>query len=490
VLRRTDLSIGFGLALGFLALYLTTLCQTVFWYDSAEYATAAAVLGIPHPPGYPLYTLIGHLFTYLPLEPAVAVNLMSAVFAATAVGLGYGLLRELGADRIAAVVGASTLGASRLFWSQAVIAEVYTPAVAALTAVTWLVVRGRRLERDRLIVFGAALAGLSLGLHLSIATCGLGLAFLVASRGCDGLGQMISRHQLRHRVALALSCLGAAAAGSLIFLYLPLRARMDPPLNFGDPSSWEQFKWHLTGGNYKSWFGGIDLGERARRIAELFYDQLLIVGLVIAAAGAVSVARRNAPVAVGLALMIAGNIYYFFDYRVHDIEVFLLPSIAISCWLVGLGAAEVRRQAAARISQERAWLNHAVSAALIAIPVLLIPANYNAVDLSDFDEAERFGDILVESLPRDAVIVNFTTPPEWKADAVFGFYYQKVKRARPDVHVTARAPNPREVLELLRRGVPVYLYHPVAAVVRLFEVVPDGPLYRVVGPRRPAPVIP
>jgi hypothetical protein len=473
------------LALAFLALYLTTLCQTVFWYDSAEYATAAAVLGIPHPPGYPLYTLIGHLFTYLPLEPAVAVNLMSAVFAATAVGLGYGLLRELGADRIAAVVGASSLGASRLFWSQAVIAEVYTPAVAALTAVTWLVVRGRRLERDRLIVFGAVVAGLSLGLHLSIATCGLGLAFLVASRGCSGLRQLLSRHHLRRRATLALACLAGAAAGSLIFLYLPLRARMQPELNFGDPSSWRQLKWHLTGGNYKNWFGDIDLGERAGRIAELFYDQLLIGGIAVAAIGAASVARRSPLVAVGLALMIAGNVYYFFDYRVHDIEVFFLPSIAVSCWLVGLGAAEIRRQAAARIRQERAWLNHAVSAALLAIPLLSIPANYNAVDLSDFDEAERFGDILSETLPEGAVILNFTTPPEWKADAVFGFYYQKVKRVRPDVHVTLRAPSPHEVLDLLRRSVPVYLYHPVAAVVRLFEVVPDGPLYRVVGPRQP-----
>ena len=70
-------------------LYLLTLCPVVFWYDSAEYVTAAVTLGIPHPPGYPLYTLLGHVFTWLPLDSALAVNGMSATFAALAVSLTY-----------------------------------------------------------------------------------------------------------------------------------------------------------------------------------------------------------------------------------------------------------------------------------------------------------------------------------------------------------------------------------------------------------------
>ena len=43
----------------------------------AEFVTAGVTHGITHPPGYPLYTLLGHLFTWLPIEPATAVNLMS-----------------------------------------------------------------------------------------------------------------------------------------------------------------------------------------------------------------------------------------------------------------------------------------------------------------------------------------------------------------------------------------------------------------------------
>lgn len=493
--RRPDLAIGVGLALGFFGLYALTLCRTVFWYDSAEYATAAAVLGIPHPPGYPLYTLIAHLFTYLPMEPAAAVNAMSAVFAALAVGLSYGLLRELGAGRVASIVGAAALGASRLFWSQAVIAEVYTPAIAALTAVTWLVVRGRRLERERLIVTGALVAGLGLGLHLSLATCGLGLAFLVVSRGCASVREVFSRAHLRQRALLSLGCVGAAFTGSLIFLYLPLRARMEPILNFGDPSSWKNFWWHVTGGNYKNWFGDIDRGERARLIAELFYDQLLVIGCVLAVLGLMggflarrmNLQRERSIVTLALIAMMLGNLIYFFDYRVHDIEVFFLPSIAVLCWLVGLGTDVVLTQVAARVRPEKNALVQLVAGVFLLFPLLLIPANYTAVDLSEFDDAERYGDLLVEGLPEGAVIINFTTPPEWKTDAVFGFYYQKVKRQRLDVRITQGAPRARQVIELLQKGVPVYLYHPVEPMLRLFRVAPDGPLYRVLGPRAPGP---
>lgn len=486
--RRIEIAIGAGLGLAFLILYLTTLCPGVFWYDSAEYATAAAVLGIPHPPGYPLYTLIGHVFTWLPLEPATAVNLMSAVFAALAVGLSYGLLRELGAGRLGAAVGAATLGASRLFWSQAVIAEVYTPNAAALVAVTWLLVRGHAQKRDRLIVAAALLAGLSLGLHLSIATCGIGFAVIVASARCDNLAEVASRHMLAARARLAGLCAAAAFAGSLIFLYLPLRARMKPALNFGDPSNWERFIWHITGGEYKKWFG-VDNAERAADLAGVFYEQLLIGGLLLAAIGAVAVARRRGIVAVALLAMVLGNVVYFFDYRVHDFEVFFIPTLVVLCWLVGMGADEALRVVRARVRAERRGLIAAVSVILALVPLALIPANYAAVDLSGFDDAERYAEALIETLPENAVIINFTSPPEWKVDAVFGFYYQKVKRARLDVKVTKRAPSAQVVVQLLREGTPVYLYHPVAPAVRLFEVVPEGPLYRIVAPRRrrPAP---
>lgn len=70
--------------------YLLTLAPTVYWGDSGELITVAYTLGIAHPSGYPTYTLLGHLFTYIPFGSiAWRVNLMSAVFASLAVMLLY-----------------------------------------------------------------------------------------------------------------------------------------------------------------------------------------------------------------------------------------------------------------------------------------------------------------------------------------------------------------------------------------------------------------
>jgi hypothetical protein len=104
--------------------YGLMLCRTVFWYDSAEYVTAAVTLGIPYPPGFPLCTIVGHAFTWLPIEPALAVRPMSSTFGAVVVALTYLVCRRLRLGRIPSGVAAATLGGGELFWSNAVIARV------------------------------------------------------------------------------------------------------------------------------------------------------------------------------------------------------------------------------------------------------------------------------------------------------------------------------------------------------------------------------
>ncbi|MFH1084241.1 MAG: DUF2723 domain-containing protein, partial [Chloroflexota bacterium] len=88
-----------------LALYVRTLAPSAMWYDMAEFPTAAYLLGIGHNTGYPLYLLLGKLFTYLPVgDVAYRVNLLSAVAAALCVSTVATIVWHLCQSRVAALL--------------------------------------------------------------------------------------------------------------------------------------------------------------------------------------------------------------------------------------------------------------------------------------------------------------------------------------------------------------------------------------------------
>jgi hypothetical protein len=465
-----------------LAIYWSTMCPTVYWYDSAEFAAAAHTLGIPHPPGYPLYTLVGHLFSYLPGDPAWRINFFSAVSAAIAVGLSYYVVRKLGARGSGAVVSAAFVATGPIFWFNALIAEVYAPALATLMGVLLLLFRGLERDDGRWTIGAAFLAGLGLGFHMGIATCGLGLVVLVLGLGVgDRLrGGLWSRRDLRRRIRVAVGAAAAAGAGSCIFLWLPIRASMSPKLNFGNPATWERFSWSITGGNYKGWFGdSYELGARATWLADLFVAQLSVVGLVLAVVGFAWLARKRPLLALAWGLAIAGNVWFFFDYLVHDAEVFFLPAYVLTACLAGLSMEW--------LSTAPRWARPVAVAAAGLIVVFNFVSSFNQVDLGGVTEARDWGETACAELPQEAIIVNYTTPPEWKLDMVFSAYFQTTLDRRPDVHVVSMPP-PVAIFQWAAAGHAVYAYAPVPLLAADFELAPEAGLFRIVRPRpRPAP---
>src|SRR5437867_794352 len=98
---RLSWLVGLGVSLLALAVYVLTLSPTVNFIDSGELIAVGVQAGIAHPPGYPLYSLLAVIGARLPFgDPAVGVNLISAVAGALAVGLFYALVYEIASHHL------------------------------------------------------------------------------------------------------------------------------------------------------------------------------------------------------------------------------------------------------------------------------------------------------------------------------------------------------------------------------------------------------
>src|SRR6266704_768609 len=139
-------------ALGALILYVATLAPTTQFWDTSEYIAAAYVLGIPHPPGNPLFVIIAHAWGLLPLAAGYAerINLLAAVTSAVAAGcwflIGERWIRGWVPARLprllAAVAGALVTATAFTVWNQSVVNEkVYTLSLLSIALVLWLIVR-------------------------------------------------------------------------------------------------------------------------------------------------------------------------------------------------------------------------------------------------------------------------------------------------------------------------------------------------------------
>lgn len=365
--------------LGALALltYLWTLAPTVLGADSGRFQARAYVLGIGHPTGYPTFIMFGKLFTFLPFnDVAYRVNLSSAVYATAAVVLLYLLARRV-AGRFPAFVAAAAFAVSRTFWSQAVIAEVYTLHALFLCATLLVLLIWGDTRKDRYLLGAAFLTGLSLTNHM---TSGLLIPASVL------LVWLTDRTRLRDWRLLTRAAL-LFLLGLTPYLYLPIRASMDPPLNYADPSTIGNFLDLVLGRQFadKMWAFGPD--QLPRREAMYWMDlrkQFNILLLVLALVGATRQYQRDRRLFATLALLLAGNLFYALEYNIEDIFVYFMPThLVLAIWMAVGTEALLERMRAAGAGSLRAVTRTVVLAALLLILGVSWWNTYAAVDQSD-----------------------------------------------------------------------------------------------------------
>jgi hypothetical protein len=225
-----------------LAGYVLTLAPSVTFWDAGEFIAAAKVLGIPHPPGTPLFVMIAHVWAMLvPVgEFAARTNLLSALFSAAGAGCLFLVAHESMGHfpprlrLLGAAAGAVLAGFGFTNWQNSNETEVYAVATFTIAAMAWLVLLWRRRRgeprAERLLLLVVYLAGISIGNHLLALLAGPAvLAFLFATVRGDPLPDPVARRrEWAQAAALAgvwsllvgtgLGSTGLAALGALCFL--------------------------------------------------------------------------------------------------------------------------------------------------------------------------------------------------------------------------------------------------------------------------------
>jgi hypothetical protein len=223
-----------------LALYVVTLAPTTAMWDASEYITAAYTLGIPHPPGNPLFVLLGRVASLLPLgNVAYRINLLAAVCSALAAGIWFLVAERVLAQwievrwvrRAGAILAAVLSATAFTVWNQSVVNEkVYTVSLAFFAVVSWLTVLwcddpdGRRA--DRILILIAYLIGLGYTNHPA--------GFLVGPAVATAV--LVRRPRTLLRWRLILGAVIALGFGLTPFALEPIRAAHHPALNEGDPT--------------------------------------------------------------------------------------------------------------------------------------------------------------------------------------------------------------------------------------------------------------
>jgi hypothetical protein len=409
--------------------YARTLAPGITWAndgdDSGDLIAATATLGIPHPTGYPTYVLLARIFQLLPIgDLALRSTLFSAVAATLTALCLYLLAYDLLADgqRLASPIAAAValiFGLSRVFWSQAVIAEVYTLNalfVALMLLFMLWAARGRAAGRWPIGLQGLV-AGLALGNHVTIV---LPIAAWLAA--------MLMRAPAATRARwLAQAALGTAA-GLLIYLYLPLRAAVHPPISWGNSRDWAGFWWEVSGQPYRGLAFGLPpslLAGRAAAWAALLVGQFGWLGAGLGLAGLIySATSERLFIWLSAAIAVVYSIFAL-TYNTADSYAYLVPVYLIFAIWIGLGIDQALR---AIERYRRPALAFTVLLLLALAFAWHIPTTARLVDASQDRRAIDYAASVFKSAPAHAIIITTSgrdTFPLW--------YYQYALGARPDL---------------------------------------------------------
>ncbi len=482
-----------------LALYVATLAPGLLWGggDFARFQTWAylgRIEGKADIFAHPLWVILAHPFTWLPIgDPAWRANFAGAVFASMALAFVFLSARSLSRSP-AALLATAALAVSHTFWTYAVMPKVYSLNALFLAICIYLLLRWRDTARDVYLCLFAVLYGLSFLNHLVMATAAAGFVAFI------GITLWPQRRRLGRSAVLATLCLGV---GLLPYIHLMLQSATAA----------------TTGRTIVGFVAGLwyPLAQPTALLAGCGWGTAL--GLyqfpLTAAVGVLGLWhlwRHDAAAAGAIILIILGTVAFLFgalDPQAGSTYVWNLHYYLQAYVALALGMAPGFEALWTGWCGRRRYRQAAVVAATLVVPVILyaaapavarrfvrnvpdfrlLPGRDNlAYVLSPWKQnevgARAYGAALLRALPEGSVLFADYGP------CAVVRYLQVVEHARPDVELVLLGAAERQVgLILAHRENPnlfladTYRYYNLAGIREHFDIVPTGPVYRLVSRR-------
>jgi len=447
--------------------YLITLAPTVTFIDSGELATVAAKLGIAHPTGYPLFTVLGNIFTKLPIGDEVyRLNLMCAVISSLAIVMFFNLMvfmfkyltfpgesnnecKDISETIIynASLASALILAFSKTFWETGNAIEVYSLHCFFLITNIYLFLKANSsntregdsvLDREKNWILFAFVLGLSFTNHLS--TIFLSVGFLYLYFAVNGFRKNSFKRLLMLAVPFIL--------GYSVYIYLFVRAE-NQILSWGYPNTFDNFWRHFTGKNFRLWmFSSFEnAGKQFSYFTKNFPLEFFYIPLLIAIPGLFEINKKSKKLFYFTLLLFGFCILYAINYDIYDIDSYFLLAFIVSAIWIGFGLIFILK----KINEK----NIQMSYTFLLIAIIPFSQNFSKVDESKNYFVKDYTMNVFKSAPINSIIIS----SQWDFWVSSSFYQQLIKNIRPDLVIIDK--------ELMRKS--WYMHHLQVHYPELYE---------------------
>lgn len=380
------------------AVYLRTLAPgMVAVVDTPMFQFIGRVLGVAHNPGYPLYVLLTHPLSYLPIGSlAYRINLFSAICGALTVSLIFLIARRLECRTSVSAAAALGMAFGHIVWSQAVIAEVYTLDLAIIAGIVFALLVWAETGKPWLFYTAVGLLAAGLGNHTTIVGFVLGMATYA----------WLKQRPFVTRARTLLATATILVVGMLQYTFILVRSRTPGAYVESPAATLSELAAVVVGRQFGDRLFTFSVREvvfvRLPWLVEhVLVPELTVPVLVLALVG---IARLLAWRTAEAFLLVSGCLaitVFALNYDVVDLPVFLIPAIMV-LWLTAAVGGEYVIRALPRLNVTGA----VAGAAVLALPIWQLTQNFAVTDRSGDTRAATTFDRLFDELPDRSGLIS------------------------------------------------------------------------------------